>query len=72
VAKALKVKIDDLFFFEDGTQEAEPRQIDVLGGADPLTSKVAIIARSGRADADVKALTVDAQLTMTVEIGAKA
>jgi 2-methylaconitate cis-trans-isomerase PrpF len=29
------------------------RQIDGLGGADPLTSKVAIIRRSGRGDADV-------------------
>ncbi len=29
------------------------RQIDGLGGADPLTSKLAIIARSSRADADV-------------------
>ncbi|HTX55171.1 MAG TPA: PrpF domain-containing protein [Candidatus Baltobacteraceae bacterium] len=31
----------------------DPRQIDGLGGADPLTSKVAIIARSTRPDADV-------------------
>jgi 2-methylaconitate cis-trans-isomerase PrpF len=31
----------------------DPRQIDGLGGADPLTSKVAIIAPSARADADV-------------------
>ena len=31
----------------------DSRQIDGLGGADPLTSKVAIIARSARADADV-------------------
>jgi 2-methylaconitate cis-trans-isomerase PrpF len=31
----------------------DPRQINGLGGADPLTSKVAIIARSARADADV-------------------
>jgi hypothetical protein len=31
----------------------DPRQIDGLGGADPLTSKVAIIARSTRTDADV-------------------
>jgi 2-methylaconitate cis-trans-isomerase PrpF len=31
----------------------DPRQIDGLGGADPLTSKVAIIARSKRPDADV-------------------
>lgn len=32
----------------------DPRQIDGLGGADPLTSKVAIIARSTRAEADVE------------------
>ena len=31
----------------------DPRQIDGLGGADPLTSKVAIVAPSARADADV-------------------
>jgi 4-oxalomesaconate tautomerase len=31
----------------------DSRQIDGLGGADPLTSKVAIVRRSERADADV-------------------
>lgn len=31
----------------------DPRQIDGLGGADPLTSKVAIVSPSARADADV-------------------
>ena len=31
----------------------DPRQINGLGGADPLTSKVALIAPSTRADADV-------------------
>ncbi len=31
----------------------DPRQIDGLGGADPLTSKVAIMSPSTRADADV-------------------
>lgn len=31
----------------------DPRQIDGIGGADPLTSKVAIIRRSARPDADV-------------------
>jgi len=31
----------------------DPRQIDGLGGADPLTSKVAIVSRSSREDADV-------------------
>ncbi|XDA99990.1 4-oxalomesaconate tautomerase [Sulfitobacter sp. LCG007] len=31
----------------------DPRQIDGIGGADPLTSKVAILSRSTRQDADV-------------------
>lgn len=31
----------------------DPRQIDGLGGADPLTSKVAIVANSSRPDTDV-------------------
>ncbi|MFB3816831.1 MAG: 2-methylaconitate cis-trans isomerase PrpF family protein [Candidatus Methylomirabilales bacterium] len=31
----------------------DPRQVNGLGGADPLTSKVAIIARSARPDVDV-------------------
>ena len=31
----------------------DPRQIDGMGGADPLTSKVAVISKSGRSDADV-------------------
>jgi 4-oxalomesaconate tautomerase len=31
----------------------DPRQIDGMGGADPLTSKVAVVRRSTRADADV-------------------
>jgi 4-oxalomesaconate tautomerase len=31
----------------------DPRQIDGIGGADPLTSKVAILSKSARADADV-------------------
>ncbi|MFO3706700.1 4-oxalomesaconate tautomerase [Xanthomonas codiaei] len=32
------------------------RQIDGMGGADPLTSKVAVVSRSTRADADVEYL----------------
>jgi 2-methylaconitate cis-trans-isomerase PrpF len=32
----------------------DPRQIDGLGGADPLTSKVAIVSRSDREDIDVE------------------
>jgi 4-oxalomesaconate tautomerase len=31
----------------------DPRQIDGMGGAHPLTSKVAVVGRSSRADADV-------------------
>src|ERR1700722_6253282 len=31
----------------------DPRQIDGIGGAHPLTSKVAVVSRSARADADV-------------------
>lgn len=31
----------------------DPRQIDGMGGADPLTSKVAVVRRSARAEADV-------------------
>jgi 2-methylaconitate cis-trans-isomerase PrpF len=31
----------------------DPRQVDGIGGADPLTSKVAIVGRSSRPDADV-------------------
>lgn len=34
----------------------DERQIDGLGGADPLTSKVAVITRSSRSDADVEYL----------------
>ncbi|MBW4331353.1 4-oxalomesaconate tautomerase [Stakelama sp. CBK3Z-3] len=34
----------------------DPRQIDGMGGADPLTSKVAIVRRSERPDADVEYL----------------
>jgi len=31
----------------------DPRQIDGIGGADPLTSKIAVISKSDRPDADV-------------------
>ena len=34
----------------------DPRQIDGIGGADPLTSKVAVVAASRRPDADVEYL----------------
>ncbi|MGF6770370.1 4-oxalomesaconate tautomerase [Paraburkholderia sp. GAS199] len=36
----------------------DPRQIDGMGGADPLTSKVAIVSPSSREDADVDYLFV--------------
>lgn len=36
-----------------GVGPGDKRQIDGLGGADPLTSKVAIVARSARAGADL-------------------
>ena len=31
----------------------DPRQIDGIGGADPLTSKVAVVSKSSRTDADI-------------------
>jgi 4-oxalomesaconate tautomerase len=34
----------------------DPREIDGMGGAHPLTSKVAVVSRSARADADVEYL----------------
>ena len=34
----------------------DPRQIDGIGGADPLTSKVAVVARSDRPNADIEYL----------------
>ena len=34
----------------------DPRQIDGIGGADPLASKVAVVSASGRPDADVEYL----------------
>ena len=43
--------IDDLLLRIMGSPDA--RQIDGIGGADPLTSKVAILSPSSRADADV-------------------
>ena len=45
------VKRDALLLHLMGSPD--PRQIDGLGGADPLTSKVAIVKPSDRADADV-------------------
>lgn len=42
---------DDLLLRLMGSPD--PRQIDGIGGADPLTSKVAVLSRSTRADADI-------------------
>lgn len=42
---------DDLLLRVMGSPD--PRQIDGLGGADPLSSKVAVVGPSARADADV-------------------
>lgn len=42
----------------EGTTEGDPRQIDGLGGATSLTSKVAIISQSNHPDADLDYLFV--------------
>ena len=44
----------------------DPRQIDGLGGADPLTSKVAIISRSSRNDADIDYLFAQVNVEQAV------
>ncbi|AVA24984.1 4-oxalomesaconate tautomerase [Rhizobium sp. NXC24] len=46
-----KAERDDLLLRIMGSPD--PRQIDGIGGADPLTSKVAVLSASTRADADV-------------------
>ena len=46
-----RAAIDDIMLRIMGSPDA--RQIDGIGGADPLTSKVAILSPSTRADADV-------------------
>ena len=50
----------------------DPRQIDGIGGADPLTSKVAILAPSSRADADVDYLFLQVFVDQTLVSGAQA
>ena len=37
-----------------GVGPDDKRQIDGLGGADPLTSKVAVVSRSSREDVDIE------------------
>jgi 4-oxalomesaconate tautomerase len=46
-----RTEIDDLLLRVMGSPD--PRQIDGIGGADPLTSKVALVSPASRADADV-------------------
>lgn len=46
-----EVRRDDLLLRVMGSPD--PRQIDGIGGADPLTSKVAVVSRSERPDCDV-------------------
>ena len=60
-SKGLYFKAEDLPFDARNRDQillaaiggADPRQIDGLGGADPLTSKAAIVGLSGRDDADL-------------------
>jgi 4-oxalomesaconate tautomerase len=49
----------------------DPRQIDGLGGADPLTSKVAILSPSSRPDADVDYLFLQVFVDQPVVSGAQ-
>jgi 4-oxalomesaconate tautomerase len=50
----------------------DPRQIDGIGGADPLTSKVAILAPSSRDDADVDYLFLQVFVDQPLVSGAQA
>ncbi len=47
----------------------DPRQIDGIGGADPLTSKVAVLSPSCRADADVDYLFLQVFVDQALVIG---
>ena len=47
---------DELLLRVMGSPDA--RQIDGMGGASPLTSKVAVVSRSGRADADLSLIHI--------------
>lgn len=49
----------------------DPRQIDGIGGADPLTSKVAILSRSEREDADVDYLFLQVFVDEAIVSGAQ-
>lgn len=49
----------------------DPRQIDGLGGGDPLTSKVAVLSRSDRADADIDYLFLQVFVDQALVSGAQ-
>ncbi|MCD2172157.1 4-oxalomesaconate tautomerase [Rhizobium sp. C4] len=49
----------------------DPRQIDGIGGADPLTSKVAILSQSSRPDADVDYLFLQVFVDQALVSGAQ-
>lgn len=60
---------DDLLLRIMGSPD--PRQIDGIGGADPLTSKVAILSPSSRADADVDYLFLQVFVDQALVSGAQ-
>lgn len=60
---------DDLLLRIMGSPD--PRQIDGIGGADPLTSKVAILSSSSREDADVDYLFLQVFVDRPVVSGAQ-
>lgn len=49
----------------------DPRQIDGMGGADPLASKVAVVSRSTRAGADVDYLFLQVSVDRAIVTGAQ-
>jgi len=60
---------DDLLLRIMGSPD--PRQIDGIGGADPLTSKVAVLSPSTRADADVDYLFLQVFVDQALVSGAQ-
>lgn len=60
---------DDLLLRIMGSPD--PRQIDGIGGADPLTSKVAVLSRSSRADADIDYLFLQVFVDQALVSGAQ-
>ncbi len=63
------VERDDLLLRVMGSPDA--RQIDGIGGADPLTSKVAVLGPSTRADADVDFLFLQVFVDQALVSGAQ-